>query len=175
MFYPCELYYCAPDDVRNGPISALLETEDPHETGRLMSCPAFQVDNKAMETLLGLERNSRPWRKGPYVDLSSYARCGGWTFDREGHRGQLNFDTLLSSGPCDRYAGCRGVCPGSVCTKAGRASGELADRTKRDFCGVQVSSRLKATAVFPGRCPLWQAAREKGKEYWFVFVREDGA
>ena len=28
-----------------------------------------------------------------YVDPSIYAQCGGWTFDKEGHRTQLNFDT----------------------------------------------------------------------------------
>ena len=39
-----------------------------------------------METLLELERNPRPWRKGLYVDPSSYAQIGGWTFDKEGQR-----------------------------------------------------------------------------------------
>ena len=46
-----------------------------------------------METLLELERNPRPWRKSLYVDPSSYAQCGGWTFDKDGHRTQLNFNT----------------------------------------------------------------------------------
>ena len=46
-----------------------------------------------METLLKLERNPRPWRKGLYVDPSSYAQIGGWTFDKEGQKIQLNFDT----------------------------------------------------------------------------------
>ena len=46
-----------------------------------------------METLLELERNPRPWRKSLYVDPSSYAQIGGWTFDKEGQRIQLNFDT----------------------------------------------------------------------------------
>ena len=46
-----------------------------------------------METLLELERNPRPWRKGLYVDPSSYAQIGGWTFDKEGQKIQLNFDT----------------------------------------------------------------------------------
>ena len=46
-----------------------------------------------METLLELERNPRPWRKGLYVDPSSYAQIGGWTFDKEGQRIRLGFDT----------------------------------------------------------------------------------
>ena len=46
-----------------------------------------------METLLELERNPRPRRKGLYVDPSSYAQIGGWTFDKEGQRIRLGFDT----------------------------------------------------------------------------------
>ncbi len=56
-----------------------------------MSCLAFQGDDKEMETLL--ERNPRPWRKVLYVNPSSYAQIGGWTFDKEGHRIELNFNT----------------------------------------------------------------------------------
>ena len=93
VFYPCELYYHAPDDVRDGLIAALLETDNAHEAGNLMSCLAFQGDNKAMETLLELEQNPRPWRKSLYVDPSNYAQIGGWTFDKGGYRTQLNFDT----------------------------------------------------------------------------------
>ena len=46
-----------------------------------------------METLLELERNPRPWRKSLYVDPSSYAQIGGWIFDKEGQKIQLNFNT----------------------------------------------------------------------------------
>src|SRR5699024_6563184 len=67
-----------------------------HEAGNLMACLALQGDDKAMEALLELERNPRPWRKGLYVDPSSYAQIGGWTFDKEGRRTQLNFDTCFS-------------------------------------------------------------------------------
>ena len=79
--------------LRDGLIAALLKTENAHEAANLMCCLAFQGDDKAMETLLELERNPRPWRKSLYVDPSIYAQCGGWTFDKEGHRTQLNFDT----------------------------------------------------------------------------------
>ena len=92
IFYPCELYYRAPKDVRDGLIAALLETEDSHEAGHLMCCLAMQGDDRALETLLELERNPRPWHKVLYVDPSSYAQCGGWTFDQAGHRVQLNYD-----------------------------------------------------------------------------------
>ena len=93
VFYPSELYYHAPDDIRDVLIAALLETDSSQNAAELMSCLAFQGDGKAMETLLELEQNPRPWRKGLYVDPSSYAQIGGWTFDKEDRRTQLGFDT----------------------------------------------------------------------------------
>ena len=93
VFWPCEIYYHAPADVRDGLIHSLLSTEDSSAASNLMSCLAMQGDDKAMETLLELERNPRPWRKGLYADPSSYAQIGGWTFDKKGHRTQLNFNT----------------------------------------------------------------------------------
>ena len=92
-YYPCELYYHAPEDARDDLIAALLSTKDSGEAADLMCCLAMQGDDKALETLLELERNPRPWRKKLYVDPSSYAQCGGWTFDKKGSRIQLNFDT----------------------------------------------------------------------------------
>ena len=57
----------------------------------------LDVYKRQMETLLELERNPRPWRKGLYVDPSSYAQIGGWTFDKEGQKiAQLRY--LLSYG-----------------------------------------------------------------------------
>ena len=76
VFWPCEIYYHAPADVRDGLIHALLSAEYSSEASNLMSCLAMQGDDKAMETLLELERNPRPWRKGLYVDPSSYAQIG---------------------------------------------------------------------------------------------------
>ena len=96
VFWPCEIYDHAPADVRDGLIHALLSTENSSEASNLMSCLAMQGDDKAMETLLELERNPRPWRKGLYVDPSIYAQCGGWTFNKKGQRTQLNFDTCFS-------------------------------------------------------------------------------
>ena len=96
VFYPSELYYHAPEDVRDSMIHTLLSTEDSGEASNLMCCLAMQGDDKALETLLELERNPRPWCMNLYVDPSSYAQCGGWTFDKEGHRTQLNFDTCFS-------------------------------------------------------------------------------
>ena len=86
VFWPCEIYYHAPADVRDGLIHALLSTANSSEASNLMSCLAMQGDDKAMETLLELERTPRPWRKGLYVDPSSYAQIGGWTFNKKGQK-----------------------------------------------------------------------------------------
>lgn len=85
IFYPSEIYYHAPNDVRDALISALLSTEDSGEASNLMCCLAMQGDDRVLETMLELERNPRPWRKKLYVNPSIYAQCGGWTFDKEGH------------------------------------------------------------------------------------------
>ena len=89
VFYPCEIYYQAPKDVRDGLISALLSTEYSGEASNLMCCLAMQGDDRALETLLELEKNPRPWRKSLYVDPSIYAQCGGWTFERSGPDGMI--------------------------------------------------------------------------------------
>ena len=93
VYNPCELYYHAPNDVRDSLISALLSTENANEAGMLMCCLAMQGDDKALETLLELEQNPRPWRKRLHVDPSVYAWSGGWTFDKDDNRVELNFDT----------------------------------------------------------------------------------
>lgn len=93
VFYPWEIYYHAPEDVRDSLIRALLSAEDSGKASNLMCCLAMQGDDRALETLLELEKNPRPWRRGLYVDPSIYAQCGGWTFDKKGQRIPLNFDT----------------------------------------------------------------------------------
>ncbi len=77
VFQPSEIYYHAPEDVRDGLTAKLLETEDPRMAGALMCCLAMQGDDKALEILFELEQHPRPWRKKLYVDPSVYAQCGG--------------------------------------------------------------------------------------------------
>lgn len=88
-----QLYYHAPSDVRDELIRRLMEAQAPREAARLMECLAMQGGDLALDALLELERHPRPWRRKLYVDPSVYAQCGGWTFDPQGNRRQLNFDT----------------------------------------------------------------------------------
>lgn len=92
VFWPAEIYYHAPEDVRDGLIAGLMNTKSPDVASRLMMCLAMQGDDRALEILLELERSPRPWRKKLHADPSVYAQCGGWTFDKEGHRQELNFN-----------------------------------------------------------------------------------
>ena len=104
VFWPCELYYHAPEDVRDSLVAALLKAEYSRNAADLMSCLSMQGDDKAMETLLELERNPRPWRKGLYVDPSSYAQIGRRLDLRQGgpeNPAQLRH--LLSYGQGNRW------------------------------------------------------------------------
>lgn len=105
------MYYHAPEDVRDGLIDALLETEKASEAEKLLSCLAMQGDDKVLETFLELDRHPRAWwindfypsLKSYYVNrlkeyhkepnLSAYAEDGGWAYDEEGHRINLHYDT----------------------------------------------------------------------------------
>ena len=65
VFSPCELYYHAPEDVRDALVAALLKAEYSRNAADLMSCLAMQGDDKAMETLLELETKSPALAQGP--------------------------------------------------------------------------------------------------------------
>lgn len=98
------LYYKAPVDVRDGLITSLMESTDPREASELMSCLAMQGDDKALETLLELERNPQPWREQLYVNPSIYAQVAGWTFDQKGNRHELNYATCYVMEKGDKSA-----------------------------------------------------------------------
>lgn len=92
VFYPCALYYHAPEDVRDKLIQLLNETDDSMTASHLMECIAMQGDDVSLKALLALEKNPSKWRENLYVDPSVYAQCGGWTFNKEGERRDLNYN-----------------------------------------------------------------------------------
>lgn len=101
IYRPSELYYHAPDDVRDGLIEALYATDDSYKAAELMSALAMQGDDKALQTLLDLQKNPRPWQNNLYVPPSSYAQIGGWSFDDKGQRIKLNYDVCYAFEPGD--------------------------------------------------------------------------
>ena len=85
VFWPCELYYHAPEDVRDALVAALLKAEYSRNAADLMSCLSMQGDDKAMETLLELERNPRldlrqggPENPAQLRHLLSYGQGNRW-------------------------------------------------------------------------------------------------
>ena len=96
VFYPAEIYYQAPEDVRDILIESLMETESPKEGANLLSCLAMQGDDRALEILYKLKKNPREWRKKLYVDSDVYAEGGGWTFDESGMRQLINYPKCYS-------------------------------------------------------------------------------
>ena len=92
VFYPWEIYYHAPEDVRDGLIECLKSTEDSMEASHLLECLAMQGDDVALETLYELKKNPPKWREKLYVDPDVYAESGGWTFDESGKRLAINYD-----------------------------------------------------------------------------------
>lgn len=90
------LYYKAPADVRDKLIALLDETMDRDEAADLMECVAMQGDDEALRMLVALERNPRPWRAKLYANPSIYAQVAGWTFDEEGNRQTLNYNTCYA-------------------------------------------------------------------------------
>ena len=100
IYRPCEIYYKAPVDVRDRLVSELLGTRSCSDAADLMSCLAMQGDDVALSTLCELEQHPRPWRSGLYVGPASYAELGGWSFDANGKRINLNYETCFSLVQC---------------------------------------------------------------------------
>lgn len=96
IFYPIEIYYHAPEDVRDILIECLMTTEKSREASHLLGCLAMQGDDKALEVLYELKKNPKEWRKGLYVDSDVYAQQGGWTFDAKGARQLINYSKCYS-------------------------------------------------------------------------------
>ena len=96
IYYPVELYYKAPEDVRDELIKRLMSTENSREASHLLCCLAMQGDDKSLEALYELKKTPKAWRKDLYVDSDIYAQQGGWTFDETGKRQPINYHKCYS-------------------------------------------------------------------------------
>lgn len=96
IFTPSEIYYHAPEDVRDKLIEYLMATENSQEASNILCCLAMQGDNKVLETFYELKKNPKSWRKDLYVDTDIYAYDGGWTFDKSGKRQLINYNRCYS-------------------------------------------------------------------------------
>ena len=97
-YSPSEIFYAADSNTRQRMIERLLTTEDSSEASEMMCALAVQKYNHdggrdVLNVFLELEKNPKPWRQKLYVDPSSYAGIGGWTFDENGTFIKLVYDT----------------------------------------------------------------------------------
>lgn len=93
VFYPCELYKDAPDDVVKAMIEMVMQDDiEPHLAGNLLLCLGVHGGDEVFHAFLELERQPRKWRKHLYVNPSFYATYGGWSYDKNGSFLKTNFD-----------------------------------------------------------------------------------
>ena len=97
IYYPPELYFGAPRDVRDALIAKLdsLQDNSKNALNHLLCSLAWQGDEKTTELFYELYKNPRPWRKKLYVGTEFYAKIGGWSFDRMGEHKSLVFNKCL--------------------------------------------------------------------------------
>lgn len=99
IYYPPELYFSAPDDVKDALVAKLNSLEDNSKNvlNHLLCALAWQGGEQTAELFYELYKNPRPWRKKLHVGTEFYAKIGGWAFDETGERKSLIFDKCLTA------------------------------------------------------------------------------
>ena len=99
IYYPPELYFGAPDDVKDALIAKLNSLEDNSKNvlNHLLCALAWQGGEQTAKLFYELYKNPRPWHKKLYVGTEFYAKIGGWAFDETGERKSLVFDKCLTA------------------------------------------------------------------------------
>lgn len=153
IYYPPELYFGAPNDVRDALIAKLdsLQDNSKNALNHLLCSLAWQGDEKTAELFYELYKNPRPWRKKLYVGTEFYAKIGGWSFDETGERKSLVFDKCLTAVRAkdgeekngERASG--GVNLNAAdAVQIGRPTGQ-----KCEFCGCEMLDMLRLKADEP--------------------------
>ena len=144
IYYPPELYFGAPDDVRDALVTKLNSLEDNSKNvlNHLLCALAWQGGEQTAELFYELYKNPRPWRKKLYVGTEFYAKIGGWAFDETGERKSLVFDKCLTA----------------IRVKDGKRANQNADEPvqigeptgqKCEFCGCEILDMLRLKATDP--------------------------
>ena len=152
IYYPPELYFGAPDDVKYALIAKLNSLEDNSKNvlNHLLCALAWQGGEQTAELFYELYKNPRPWRKKLYVGTEFYAKIGGWTFDETGERKSLVFDKCLTAVR---------IKDGEIASQdANLNSNQNADEPvqigeptgqKCEFCGCEILDMLRLKATDP--------------------------
>ncbi len=96
IFFPVEIYYKAPEDVRDELIKNLLDTDNSLEQYHIMCCLGMQGDDKALDTLYRIKKRTLNLKAELRAEPDVCVRGGGWTFDEDGQRRAINFDKCFS-------------------------------------------------------------------------------
>ena len=153
IYYPPELYFGAPKDVRDALIAKLdsLQDNSKNALNHLLCSLAWQGDEKTAELFYELYKNPRPWRQKLYVGTEFYAKIGGWSFDRMGERKSLVFDKCLTAVRAKDSAekNCELANSGvdlnaDEPVRIGRPTGQ-----KCEFCGCEMLDMLRLKAGEP--------------------------
>ena len=153
IYYPPELYFGAPKDVRDALIAKLdsLQDNSKNALNHLLCSLAWQGDEKTTELFYELYKNPRPWRKKLYVGTEFYAKIGGWSFDQRGERKSLVFDKCLAVVRARDGAEKNGEHANSgvnlnadESVRIGRPTGQ-----KCEFCGCEMLDMLRLKASDP--------------------------
>ena len=152
IYYPPELYFGAPNDVRDALIAKLdsLQDNSKNVLNHLLCALAWQGDEQTAELFYELYKNPRPWRKKLYVGTDFYAKIGGWAFDETGERKSLVFDKCLTAvrvkdGKCaSQDANLNPNQNTDDAVQIGEPTGQ-----KCEFCGCEILDMLRLKATEP--------------------------
>lgn len=90
VYWPYELYRDASPGTREKLIAA-LKKKDRQNANHILQCLAIAGGADVLAIFRELEARPQPWSKFLHVPPSVYAHAGGWTFDKDGNRIELNF------------------------------------------------------------------------------------
>ena len=98
IYYPPELYFGAPKDVRDALVRKLASLQDnaKNTLNDVLCALAWQGDEQTTQLFYELYQNPKPWRQKLYAGTEIYAQIGGWSFDEAGERKSLVFDKCLA-------------------------------------------------------------------------------
>lgn len=153
IYYPPELYFGAPNDVRDALIAKLdsLQDNSKNALNHLLCSLAWQGDEKTAELFYELYKNPRPWRKKLYVGTDFYAKIGGWSFDETGERKSLVFDKCLTAVRVKNGADENRELANSGVNLNTDESVQIGEPTgqKCEFCGCEILDMLRLKASEP--------------------------
>lgn len=90
IFNPPTLYRNASAEIQDKLIDLIVKP-DCDEGNHILSCLAVIGNEKVSRIFYELEKNPLPWQQKLHVNPSVYAELGGWTFDDDGNRIELNY------------------------------------------------------------------------------------